>query len=294
MSPLRRSLLFTPGDSQRKISKAAQIDVDSIVLDLEDAVVISHKAEARRNVAEALCTLDFGGSERLIRINGPNTGLQAEDLRETATAHPDGYVVPKVEAPEQIQSVSQILTDVENNNGWPHGSIRLLPLIETAKGVMNLDAIAQADERLEALLFGAEDLAADIGAQRSPNSWEVFYTRSAIVMAAAAYELQAIDTVFIDLNDHPALEAACNFARQIGFDGKLAIHPNQVEIIQRTFSPCAAEIEQAQQLLQAFGEHKSAGRGVFELGGKMVDMPMVRAAERLVEQATRAGMVSGS
>ncbi|MDP6239213.1 MAG: CoA ester lyase [Alphaproteobacteria bacterium] len=285
MSQLRRCLLFSPGDSERKITKAAQLEVDSIILDLEDAVCLSHKAKARRTVAEALNTLDFGQSERLIRINAPNTNLLTDDLDATAAAQPDGYVIPKVEAPEHVQSVSQALAKVEHRYGWAPGSIRLLALIETAKGIMNLGAIAQADERLDALLFGAEDLTADIGARRSSDDWEVFYARSAVVTAAAAYELQAIDTVFVTLNDLSALEVKCDFARQMGFDGKLAIHPRQVGVIQSTFTPSAAEIEKAQQLVQAFSEHESAGSGVFEVDGKMVDLPVVRAAKRLLNQA---------
>ena len=280
MSKYRRSLLFTPGDSQRKISKAAQIDVDSIILDLEDSVAVSNKVDARRIVVEALRNTSFGRSEILVRINAPKTDLHTDDLRETSMAQPDGYVVPKVEEPDQIQTISRMLDNVESRFGWPQGSIRLLPIIETAKGILNIDAIAQSDERLSALLLGAEDLVLDIGAKRSPNA------RSIVVMTAAAYELQAIDTVFVDLDDDPALKTECNLARQLGFDGKLSIHPRQVAIIQNTFTPSQSEIELAHELVQAFAKHTSDGVGVFQLDGKMVDVPVVRAAERLLAQVT--------
>ncbi|MFQ5854053.1 MAG: HpcH/HpaI aldolase/citrate lyase family protein [Anaerolineae bacterium] len=291
MSRLRRSLLFSPGDSSRKISKAAQLDVDSIIMDLEDAVALSQKETARHTVVESLLNLDFGRSERVIRINPLNTDFFNDDLRATVDARPDGYVIPKVETPDHVQAVSQCLDEAEARRGWPQGTIRLLVLIETAKGVMNLDAIAQASQRLEALLFGAEDFVVDLGVQRSRDGWEVFYARSAVVTVAAAYELQAIDTVFVDLHDLAGLEAECEFVRQLGFEGKMAIHPRQVEIINRVFAPSSTEIERALRLVQAFAEHESSGSGVFEIDGKMVDMPVVRAAERLLEKARRAGML---
>ena len=293
---LRRSLLFVPGDSERKIDKVGQpphLDADSIIFDLEDAVAPSQKVHARRTVAEALRALDFGRSERLVRINAPTTALHSDDLRATVAARPDGYVIPKVEAPEQVRSVSQVLAEVELEHGWPEGSIRLLPFIETARAVLQLSAIARADERIDALVLGAEDLTAEIGARRSPEGWEIFYARSAVIVAAAAYELQAIDTVFVDLTDLSALEADCDLARQLGFDGKLAVHPRQVEVINRAFAPSAAEIEQAQRLLQAFAEHQAGGAGAYSMEGKMIDMPAVRQAERLLDRAASAGQLPG-
>lgn len=260
-------------------------------MDLEDAVALSQKETARHTVVESLLNLDFGRSERVIRINPLNTDFFNDDLRATVDARPDGYVIPKVETPDHVQAVSQCLDEAEARRGWPQGTIRLLVLIETAKGVMNLDAIAQASQRLEALLFGAEDFVVDLGVQRSRDGWEVFYARSAVVTVAAAYELQAIDTVFVDLHDLAGLEAECEFVRQLGFEGKMAIHPRQVEIINRVFAPSSTEIERALRLVQAFAEHESSGSGVFEIDGKMVDMPVVRAAERLLEKARRAGML---
>ncbi|MEW5960088.1 MAG: CoA ester lyase [Chloroflexota bacterium] len=286
----RRSLLFMPGDSVRKISKAARLDVDSLIMDLEDGVALNRKDEARQTVVEALRTLDFGHRERLVRLNPPPrdasaTGLSMDDLQVTIDGRPDGYVIPKVERPEQVQVVSRYLDEIEKERGWPPQAIRLLALIETAQGVMNLKEIAQAGQRLEALLFGAEDLAGDIGARRSRAGWEVFYARSAVVTAAAAYGLQAIDTPFIDLTDLQGLEEECLLARQLGYRGKMAIHPRQIEIINRIFTPSAGEIEQARRLLQAYADHQAAGVGAFEFEGKMVDMPMVRAAERILEKA---------
>lgn len=295
---LRRSVLFVPGDSLRKINKAAQLEVDSLILDLEDGVAFNRKEEARRTVAEALGTLDFGRRERLVRLNpfsalAPTQleGLPAEDLLATVEVRPAGYVIPKVETPDSIRIVSNYLDNAEIRLGWPANSIRLLAMIETARGIMNISQIAQASPRLEALVFGAEDLANDLGARRTRAGWEVFYARSAIVTAAAAFGLQAIDMVYVDLNDEPGLEEECRFARQLGFVGKTAIHPRQVEIINRLFAPSPEEIEQALRLVQAFEVHQAAGAGAFELDGKMVDLPVMRAAERMLARARAAGLL---
>ena len=295
MPRIRRSMLYMPGDSLRKISKAAQLEVDSIVMDLEDGVAPNQKAEARRVSAEALHTLDFGRSERLIRLNPPlpretdrASDLFLADFDNTVDAHPDGYVIPKVETATQLQIVEHHLDEAERRHGWPVGSIRLLALIETALGVMNLAGIAQASPRLEALMFGAEDLAGDLGAQRTRAGWEVFYARSAVVTAAAAFGLQAIDMVYVDLQDLEGLAAEATLARQLGYEGKMAIHPRQVEVLNRVFAPSPDEIERAQRLVEAHTAHQAAGAGAFELDGKMIDLPVVKAAERVLEKARAA------
>jgi len=163
-----------------------------------------------------------------------------------------------------------------------------MPLIETAKGIVNIHSIAQADDRIDAIIFGAEDLATDIGAYRSRDNLEILYARSAIVIAAAAYGIQAIDTVHTHLNKLDELKTDCNLARQLGFDGKLAIHPNQVDIIQKTFTPSPSEIEHAQLIISSFSENELLDIGVFELNGQMIDMPIVEAAKRTLAKASLA------
>ncbi len=295
---LRRSVLFMPGDSLRKISKAAQMDVDSIVMDLEDGVALNRKEEARRTVSEALRTLDFGRSERLVRLNGPHLEADTEegrrtlaDLAMTVEAHPDGYVLPKVATAGQVQAIAAYLDKAESEKGGAVGTIRLLVVVETALGIMNLKEIASASSRLEALMFGAEDLAGSLGATRTKAGWEVFYARSAVVTAAAAYSLQAIDMILTDLTDVERLEAECLFARQMGYAGKMAIHPRQVEIINRVFAPSSEEIAAALRLVQAHETHQAEGTGAFELDGKMVDMPLVRTAEGVLTRARLAGLL---
>jgi citrate lyase beta subunit len=281
----RRSLLFTPGDSLHKIEKAAQLGVDTIILDLEDAVSFEQKENARQHVVSALTNIDFGKTERLVRVNAPDTYPFAADLDAVAGGIPDGIVIPKVETAVHIHTVDKQLSAAEQANGRSPGTIRLFALIETALGIMNIKEIAQASQRLDGLLFGAEDLVVDLGATRSTDRWEIFHARTAVVLAAAAYRLQAIDMVYVALHDLAGLEAEASFARQLGYTGKMAIHPRQVSVINRSFSPTEAEIDQAQRLVAAYQSHVAAGSGVFLINGRMVDRPMIRAAEHLLERA---------
>ena len=281
----RRSMLYVPGDSLRKITKASTLPADTIILDLEDGVALSQKEAARLTVRQALRELDFGTRERLVRINNINEALAQSDLTITLEAQPDGYVIPKVESAADLLAVSHFLDEQEKLQGWPLGRIRLVAMIETARGVMNLREIAQATPRLDALVFGAEDYAASVGAVRTRENWEIFYARSAVVTAAGAYHLQAIDLVFVGLDDQPGLEAECSSGRQLGFIGKTLIHPGQIETANRIFAPDPTEVDQAQSLLAAFAEHQQAGTGAFAYEGKMVDMPVIRTAQRLLARA---------
>lgn len=285
MTRVRRSLLFMPGDSLRKIEKATHLPTDSIIMDLEDGVALSRKAEARVAVVEALRALDFGGRERLVRINPVGSGLETADLEAVAASQPDGLVIPKVESAAQVQRISQALASAEQAHAWAPGAVRLLVIVETALGVMNVREIAGADERVDALMFGAEDLAGDIGATRTAEGWEVFYARSAVVTAAAAYRRQAIDTVFVDLADVEGLRRESERAMQMGYTGKMAIHPRQVEVINAAFTPTAEAVAQAQRLIEAYAQQQAAGAGAFAYEGKMVDMPLIRAAEQVLARA---------
>lgn len=287
---VRRALLFMPGDDRRKIEKGAALGADAVILDLEDGVAFGRKQQARAVAAAALAALDFGRSERLVRVNPASSPLWRDDLEAALPARPDGIVLPKVESAEDVQITAAALDAAERARGWPPGRLRLLAIIETARGVVNLGAIAAGSPRLDALIFGAEDLAGDLGAVRTPAGEEVLYARSAVVLHARAAGLQAIDTPFVDLNDLDGLAADARRARQMGYDGKLAIHPRQLEPIQAAFTPDAAEIERARRLLAAFAAHQAAGTGVFDLDGKMVDMPMVRAAETVLARARAAGL----
>lgn len=289
MKRLRRSFLFMPGDSLKKISKAAQMDVDCIVMDLEDGVALPKKEEARQTILQAFAQIDFGGREALIRTNPPTSAFFQDDLLKTIGGHPDGYVIPKVEDPYVLKDLAAQLSLLEAQHGWPHESLGLFALIETAKGIVQLPAIAASTSRLRALVFGAEDLAGDIGAERTSEGWEVFYARSAVVTVAAAFSLDAIDTIHAAFQDAEGLERECSLAKKLGYKGKIAIHPAQVEVIHRVFSPSPSEIHAAQRLVDAWKENQSAGFGAFSFEGKMIDMPMIRSAQHILDRARRVG-----
>ena len=278
----RRSLLFMPGDSMKKIQKAAGWEVDTVILDLEDGVAQNRKLEARTTVGEALHTLDFGARERLVRLNHVSAGLASAEIEATAEGRPDGYIVPKAEDDADLRAIERLLARAEQRLGLAEGAFRLFAMIETALGVMNLKELSCATPRLEGLIFGAEDLAGDLGAVRTPAAWEVFYARSAVVTAAVAVRIQAFDMVFTDFHDAVGLETESRFARQLGYTGKTCIHPNQTPVVNRVFSPSPEEIERAQRLIQAFEEQQAAGAGAFTFEGAMVDMPMLVAARKVL------------
>ncbi len=287
----RRALLYVPGSDQRKLEKAAGLAVDSVCMDLEDGVALGQKAAARATVAQALRALDFGRTERVVRINAVGSGLEADDLAAVLPARPDAIMVPKVEQADQLRWVDEQLARAEAAHGWPQGSIALLALIETARGVVNLTAIAQATPRLQALGFGAEDLMADIGGKRTASNREVAFPRSQVALVAAAFGLQAIDMVYVRYKDLEGLRSETEEAAVLGYQGKQVIHPAQVPVVQQVFTPSAEEIAYAQKVLAAMEAAQARGEGVIGLEGKMIDMPMIRAAQRVLARARAAGLV---
>jgi citrate lyase beta subunit len=288
---VRRALLYMPGDDMRKIQKATGLDVDCICMDIEDGVAINRKADARATILEALQTLDFGRSEKLVRINPVGSGLEDEDLRAVLSGHPDGIVIPKVSSAADVAWVSMRLAEAEREHGWPGESIGILVLIESAKGVVNLKEIASSDPRLQGLIFGAEDLAGDIGAVRTNAGWEIFYARSAVVTHAAAFGLQALDMVFMNLSDIDGLRTESQEGARMAYSGKQIIHPNQVAPVQEAYSPSDDAIEHAKRVVEADQMHQEQGTGAFTLDGKMVDAPVVKAARWVLERAKAAGKI---
>ena len=284
----RRALLYMPGDDWKKITKALTLSVDCICMDMEDGVAINRKAEARATIAQALQELDFGASERLARINAVGSGLEAEDIEAVLPYRPDGIVIPKVETLEQIEWGNQIIEAAELSNGWPLNSIRMLVGVETAKGILNLSEIA-SHPRLDGIIFGGEDFAASIGATRTEAATELLYARQAVVIACAAYGLQAIDIVTIDFRDMERTRNEAEFGAGLGFSGKQIIHPNQVAPVQEAFTPDGASIAKARRIIEGFESHQKEGKGAFALDGQMIDMPLVKNAQKVLERARAAG-----
>ncbi|MBN1454276.1 MAG: CoA ester lyase [Anaerolineales bacterium] len=286
----RRALLYMPGDDWKKITKALTLGVDCICMDMEDGVALNRKAEARATIAKALQELGFGSSEKLARINAVGSGLEQDDIRAVLPYRPDGIVIPKVESLEQIRWGSEFIETAEFDNGWPVNSIRMLVGVETAKGILSLKEIA-SHPRLDGIIFGGEDFAASIGAKRTEDAIELLYARQAVVTACAAYGLQAIDIVTIDFKDLDKIRREAEFGAQLGFSGKQIIHPNQVAPVQEAFTPEDESIAHAKRLVEAFDAHQKEGKGAFALDGQMIDMPLVKNAQKLLERARAAGKI---
>ena len=285
----RRALLYMPGDDRRKIEKSTTLGVDCICMDMEDGVAVNRKVEARHVIAHALRDLNFGNSERCIRINSIGSGLEVHDLAAALDAEPDTIVVPKIESAEQVRWVSERIESYELENNRNIGSIRLLVGVETAKGIMNLKEITEADKRLDAVIFGGEDFAASIGAVRTKTATELLYARQTVVTACAANGLQAIDIVFIDFKDPEGLRIEAEEGAGFGFSGKQIIHPNQVPVVQEAFTPSASAIEYAKRIVESFESSQKDGKGAYALDGKMIDMPLLKNAQKVLDRARAAG-----
>jgi citrate lyase beta subunit len=278
-----------PGDDRRKIEKSTTLRVDCICMDMEDGVAASKKSEARAVIAQAMKELDFGKSERCIRINSLDSGLEKRDLVAALATNPDAVVVPKIETAQQVKWVSDHIETYELATKLNIGSVRLLVGVETAKGILNIREIAEADKRLEAIIFGAEDYAASVGATRTKGAMEVLYARSAVVAACAANGLQAIDMVFIDFRDLEELRVEAEQGAGLGFSGKQVIHPNQVPVVQEAFTPSDEAIAYARRVVESFESSQREGRGAYALDGRMIDMPLLKNAQKVLERAKAAG-----
>lgn len=287
----RRALLYMPGDDRRKIEKATTLGVDCVCMDMEDGVAITQKKEARAVIADAMKELDFGSSERCIRINSVGSGFEKFDLAAALATNPDSIVVPKVETAAQVRAISDYIEMYELSAKMAVRKIRMLVGVETARGILNIKEIAESDRRLEAIIFGAEDYAASIGATRTKEATEVLYARSAVVTACAANDLQAIDMVYIDFRDTEGLRAEADQGAAIGFSGKQIIHPSQVAPVQEAFTPSDEAIEYAHRVVDAFTASQKEGRGAFALDGKMIDMPLLKNAQKVLDRAKAAGKI---
>ena len=284
----RRALLYMPGDNWKMITKSITLGVDSICMDMEDGTAVNKKAEARLTIAKALGELDFGESEKLARINSVGSGWEKDDIESVLPYRPDGIVIPKVESFDQVEWAGKIIEAAELKFGWPMNSIRILIGVETAKGILNLKEIA-AHPRLDAIIFGGEDFAASIGAVRTKDAVELLYAREAVVVACAANDLQAIDIVTIDYKDLEALKIESQFGTGLGFSGKQIIHPNQVPAVQEAFTPSEDAIAYARRIVETFEASQKEGKGAYALDGKMIDMPLLKNAQKVLARAKAAG-----
>ena len=293
---LRRALHFVPGGRDELLQKSLTLPADSLILDLEDAVAPEGKEAARIRVTEWLEQCDFGGRERVVRINPLQSDWGLLDLEATVAARPDAYLVPKVSGPDDLRAIDAVLTRLEREHGHPEGAIRLLVLAtETPQGLLSIRELAGCP-RVDGLTWGLEDLAAALGASRSRDEageyLEVFrYARVMTLLAAVAAGVQPIDTVYVDFRDTEGLRRESRAAAWMGFTGKLTIHPLQVEVVNQVFTPNAAEIEESRELVAAFEEQQGSGIGAFRFRGRMVDAAHLSRARAVLERARRAGLV---
>lgn len=286
-----RSLLFAPGDSDRKIEKALASAADALILDLEDAVTPENRPAARTLVRQTLDQQGAANPNRLwVRINPVATEDCLPDLAAVVGTGLAGVMVPKPDSAADIAQVSFYLDALEAKAGLPNGSIKILSVMtETAKAFLNADSYGKvANPRLAGVLWGAEDLSAALGAAaNTDSSGELSFTyrvaRSFCLAAAAAAECQPIDTVYTDFKNPEGLAENCRAARREGFLGKIAIHPNQVDIINTAFTPSAEELDQARAVIQAFADNP--GKGTVGLNGKMLDRPHLVQAQRVLSMA---------
>ncbi len=287
---MRRTRLYLPGNNPDLMINAGLYGADAVILDLEDSVAPAEKESARFLVAHALAQLDFGASEIMVRINSLQTPFGQADVEKIVPLAPQTLLIPKCESREDITQTAKLVAKLEKQTRLNH-TIQFMPLIETAKGALHAEEIALASERNVALCFGAEDFTADIGAERTLEGKESFTARSLILLAAKAAGIQAIDTVYANVQDEEGLIASTNEAISLGFEGKGVIHPAQIKPIHKAFCPTAEQIAKARQIVAALEEAQARGSGVVSLGSKMIDAPVVLRAERTLALAKEYGLL---
>jgi citrate lyase subunit beta/citryl-CoA lyase len=282
----RRSRLYLPGNEPKFMLNAGLHEPDGVILDLEDSVAPAVKDEARLMVRNALRSIDFRGSERMVRINQGERGLVDLDFLVPHNLHV--VLIPKVESPEQVREVDaridRILGSKRQGDVAGHRPF-LMPIVESALGAIKAYEIASASPNVIALTIGLEDYTADIGTQRTNEGRESFWARCQVVNAARAAGVQPIDSVFSDVSDMESLRASVLEAKGLGFEGKGCIHPRQIRPIHEAFAPAPAELEKARKIVAAFKEAEEKGLGVVSLGSKMIDPPVVKRALRVVKLA---------
>lgn len=290
MSPINlpnrpmRTWLFAPGNHPRKVEKVFQTGTDAVILDLEDAVAVAEKEATRATVLKALDAdhpcLGY------IRVNALDTPFAFRDIDAVVQKQVDGIVLPKVECAADLKQADWMISTLEQERGMDVGTLDLVPIIETAKGLDAIDEIAQSGTRVKRLSFGAGDFTRDMGIKWSGGEQELAYARSRFVLASRVAGLeQPIDTVFIDLADETHFVSSVHTALTFGFQGKLCIHPKQVPIVNSVFTPTEDELKQARDVIAAFDEAEAAGSASIQVNGYFVDYPIVEKAQRVVALA---------
>ena len=290
-APLR-SMLFAPASHLRHAEKALAGEADAAILDLEDAVALEEKENAREAAASLLRArrLDDGGPLAFVRVNALSTPFAYGDLRAVVGPGCDGIMHPKTESPEQVAILDWLLLQLERERGLAEGSIPLLPIVETAAGLQRVEAIAAASERIRCLNLGAGDFSLDTHMRRAPDAGGLLWARVRVVVASRAAGLEPpIDSVYFDLRDEAGLIADAEQAQAIGFQGKACIHPAQVAPVNRVFAPSGEEVERARRVVAAFEAALASGTAAIQVEGMLVDYPIAEEARRVLRAAARPG-----
>ena len=283
--PVLRSLLFVPGNRANMLQKATGTNPDAFIPDLEDSVPTDEKTEARNVTASHLTRLAQAGPRVIPRVNSLDTGLLEEDLAAVVCRDVYGVSVGKISTPADVAAVEGVLENLEAKAGLQRGHVKLVPWIETALAIVRVYDICTSSPRIVGVAFGAEDLTHDMGIERREDDAEVGYARNVICVAARAAGVLALDTPYFGFRDPEGLRRNAQAARTIGFKGKFAIHPAQVDLINAAFSPSDAEVAHARRVVAAFEEAERQGRGSTSLDGRVVDVPVVKRARDLLETA---------
>jgi len=281
-----RSLLFVPAIRREMIDKARGLsEVDAIVLDLEDSVPAAGKQQAREIAREALRSLVQPGRQLWVRVNNSYSLLTKDDVRAVVSAELDGIMLPKADRPEQVLYLEALLRDAEEAAGLEAGKLRLMLVIESASGLLKTYETIKASKRTLAVQLGAEDYTADMGIERTLAGHELNYPRSVIAVAARAAKVMALDTVYPAFHDEEGLVRESEAAWALGFKGKFAIHPAQIETINRVFTPSPEAVAQARAIVEAYEAVEKEGLGAVQVDGRMVDAPVVQRARDLIALA---------
>lgn len=291
MKQLRRSMLFVPGNNPGMIRDAYIYGSDSIMFDLEDSVSIHEKDAARFLVHSALTTINYGKKELVVRINDLSSGLGVQDLEAIVRARPDVIRLPKTETAQDVIDCEAEILRIEREAGIPEGSTGMMAAIESAKGVLNAYSIATSSKRLIGIALGAEDYVTDLKTTRSDGT-ELFFARNMILNAARAAGIDAIDTVYSDVNNEEGFLREVELIRKLGFDGKSVINPRQIPPLHQAFVPREKDLNRARAIMDAIRDAEARGSGVASLNGKMIDKPVVIRAERLLELYESAKRIS--
>ena len=290
---LLRSLIFVPGNRANMLERALGFNADIIMVDLEDSVPPAEKIAARDLARQWVPTLRQAGKRVMVRANSLDTGLTRDELAAVISPNLYGVSVGKTESVWDLREIDRIISPLEASAGLQPGQIKVIPWIESARAVVNVNEMAAALPRIVAIAFGAEDYTNDMGIQRTDDGAEVYHPRATIAIAARAAGVAALDSPYVAFRNPDGLRQDAGVARQLGYTGKFAIHPAQIDSINELFSPRPEDVAYARRVMEAWNEAAAAGRGSLNLDGKMVDVPVVKRAQNLLALAEAINSAGG-